>query len=56
MRRENIYLTMEEKKVLALEGKDVPICVGRSTDKNTFIAKLRGTIFDGSLKNKKLSL
>lgn len=56
MRKKTTYLTMDEKKKLALSGKDVPICVGRSTSKNIFIAKLRGTIFDGSLKNKNLSL
>lgn len=56
MKKKNVYLTMEEKRALALQGKKVPICIGNSRRKNSFIAKLRGTIFDGSLKNKKLNL
>lgn len=56
MKKKVVYLTMEEKKMLALDGKDVPLCVGRTAKKNSFIAKIRGSIFDGSLKNKKLSL
>lgn len=56
MNKKDIYLTMEEKRALAINGKDVPICVGRTSNKNTFIAKLRGTIFDDSLKNKKIGL
>ena len=56
MKNEKKYLTMEEKKELFFKGKTVPICVGKNSQKNTFIAKLRGTIFDGSLKNKRISL
>ena len=56
MNKTNKYLTIQQKKELALSGKDVPICI-RGTDlKNSFIAKIRGSIFDGSLKNKKLSI
>ena len=50
------YLTMEEKKSLALSGQKVPLCVGKASSKNGFIAKIRGSIFDGSLKNKKLKI
>ena len=48
------YLTLEEKRALALAGKRVPICIGKSS-KNGFIAKLR-CIFDDSLKNKTMQL
>jgi hypothetical protein len=48
------YLTLEEKRELAIAGKCVPICIGKSS-KNGFIAKLR-CIFDGSLKNKTMRL
>lgn len=50
------YLTIKEKKALVLAGKDVPLCVGESRKKNSYIAKLRGTIFDGSLKNKNINI
>jgi len=56
MRKKNTYLTMEEKKDLALNGKAVPICINRTSQKNSFIAKIRGSIFDGSLNNKKFSI
>lgn len=56
MRKRNTYLTMEEKKALALAGKEVPICVKGSSRKNSFIVKLRNCIFDGSLKNKKFNI
>ena len=56
MRKKTVYLTMDEKKELALNGKDVPICVGRFENKNSLIAKLRGTIFNDSLKNKNINL
>ena len=45
------YLTLDEKKELALSGKVVPICINVKSSKNGFIVKLRN-IFDGSLKNK----
>ena len=50
------YLTIEEKKKLALSGQKVPICVCKSSSKNGFIAKIRGSIFDGSLKSKTLKI
>ena len=56
MRKANTYLTIEQKKTLALSGKDVPLCVGNTVSKNSFIAKIRGSIFDDSLKNKKFSI
>lgn len=56
MSKEIKYLTIKEKKALILAGKDVPLCVGESRNKNSYIAKLRGTIFDGSLKNKNISI
>jgi hypothetical protein len=51
------YLTAKEKIQLALEGKDVPICVSCDLDKNRngFICKIR-SVWDGSLKNKKIKL
>ena len=48
------YLTLEEKRELALAGKCVPICIGKSS-KTGFIAKLR-CIFDDSLKNKTMKI
>jgi len=52
MKEKNIFLTMDEKYEMILQGKPIPICVGNSDPhkKNSFISKLRGTIFDGSLK------
>ena len=52
--KKNKYLTLEEKKQLALAGKQIPIFVGKSS-KNGFIAKLR-CIFDDSLKNKTMRI
>lgn len=51
------YLTAKEKRQLALEGKDVPICVSYGSDKNRngFVCKIR-SIWDGSLKKKKIKL
>lgn len=50
------YLTAEEKKKLALSGKPVPICTSSNTsERNGFIAKIR-SIWDGSLKNKRMEL
>ena len=53
----NKYLTAEEKKQLALDGKEVPICVsyGSNKNRNSFICKIR-SIWDGSLKNKRIKL
>ena len=48
------YLTLEEKRELALAGKCVPIYIGKSS-KNGFIAKLR-CIFDDSLKSKTMKI
>ena len=56
MSRQVKFLTIEEKKKLALSGQQVPFCVSKSSSKNGFIAKIRGSIFDGSLKNKKLKI
>lgn len=56
MKKNKVYLTMREKKALALSGKEVPVCIRGSKSKNYFIAKLRGTIFDGSLLRKKINL
>ena len=43
------YLTMREKYKNALEWKESPLGVSGSSNKNGFISKLRGTIFDGTL-------
>ena len=51
-----VYLSIDEKKTLALKGNDIPICVGKNACKNLFIVKLRGTIFANSLKNKKFCI
>lgn len=56
MKKKIKFLTVEEKRALALQGKEVPICIGDSTSKNSYIAKIRGTIFDGSLKYKKFHM
>lgn len=56
MRKNNVYLTMKEKKELALSGKVVPVCIRGSKHKNDFIAKLRGTIFGEPLVKKKINL
>ena len=51
------YLTCEEKKALALAGKDVPLCVKnhRSLNRNGYIAKIR-SVWDGSLKKARIKL
>ena len=50
------YLTMEEKKQLALEGKDVPVVISSSsTKRNSFICKIR-SIWDGDRKNKRMKI
>ena len=49
------FLTIEEKRELARQGKEVPIYMSSSSDKPSFIAKLRN-IHDGSLKNKRIKL
>ena len=56
MKKEIKFLTAEEKKNLAMQGKNVPVCIGSSVPRNSFIAKVRGTIFDGSLNHKKFYL
>ena len=51
------YLTMEEKKQLVMQGKEVPLCVSTTSykNKNSFICKIR-SIWDGSRKNKKMKI
>lgn len=49
------YLTLDEKKELALAGKTVPIHINVKSSKSGFIVKLRN-IFDGSLKNKTMRI
>lgn len=56
MYKTNKYLTMQQKKTLALSGKDVPLCVNGTNLKTQFIAKMRGFIFDDALKSKKFSI
>ena len=56
MNKTNKYLTIQQKKELALSGKDVPLCVRGTGSKNSFIAKIRCSVFDGSLKNKEFSI
>ncbi len=52
----NKFLTMQEKKELALAGKDVPLCVKTyGVKNNNFISKIR-SIWDGSIKNKKMKI
>lgn len=56
MKSKTVYLTIEEKKEIVKNGGVVPICIQGDGKKNAFIAKLRGTIFNGSLKNKRIKL
>lgn len=56
MKKKVVYLTIEEKRELALKGLSAPVCVGNSNKKKSFIAKLRGTSFDGSLGSKSIKL
>lgn len=56
MYKTNKYLTMQQKKDLALSGKDVPLCVNGANLKTQFITKMRGFIFDDTLKSKKFSI
>lgn len=49
------YLTLDEKKELALAGKTVPIHINAKSFKNGFVVKIRN-IFDGSLKNKTMRI
>ena len=53
----NKYLTIEEKRDLATQGKEVPLCVSTTSykKKNSFICKIR-SIWDGSLRNKKMKI
>lgn len=54
MKRRKKYLSIEEKRELIYSGKYAPICMSDSPIKESFIAKLRGSIFDDSLKNKRI--
>ncbi len=56
MKNQTEFLTMEQKRDLALQGKAIPMRIKKSGEKNSYIAKLRGTIFDGSLKKKRLGI
>lgn len=56
MYKTNKYLTMQQKKELALLGKDVPLGVNGTNLKTQFVAKMRGFIFDDALKGKKFSI
>ena len=56
MYKNNKYLTMQQKKELALSGKDVPLCVNDTNLKTQFIAKIRNCIFDDTLKSKRFSI
>lgn len=56
MRFRKKYLTMQQKKEIALEKGYLPVCVSGTKRKNSFIAKLRGTIFSGDLKGKNIKL
>ena len=51
------YLTMEEKRKLAMQGKEVPLCVSTISykKKNSFICKIR-SIWDSCLKNKNMNI
>lgn len=57
VKRKQRYLTIEEKRELALQGKSVPICINESQDNNRdiFIVKMR-SIYNGALKNKTLKI
>lgn len=50
------YLTIEQKKELLQQGKKIPLRVKGNSRKLNLIIKLRGTIFDGSLKMLKMGL
>lgn len=56
MYKTNKYLTMQQKKDLALSGKDVPLCINGTNFKTQFIAKMRDSIFDDALKSKKFNI
>ena len=52
MAKEMKYLSMKEKREIAQKGGRVSLCSTGSKNRNFLIAKLRGTIFDGSLNKK----
>ena len=56
MCKTNKYFTIQQKKDLALSGKNVPICVNSTNLKTQFIAKIRNCIFDDTLKSKRFSI
>ena len=56
MKRREKYLTIEEKRAYAYAGKRTPVCISDSPIKEYFIAKLRGSIFDGQLVGKRIKL
>jgi len=45
-----------KRKKMALAGERTPVCMSESSMKRDFIAKVRGLIFDGHLKNKQIKL
>lgn len=51
MKRRQKYLTVEEKRQLALEGKRIPVCTDERTDKKriTEQKKLSNTFFKNAL-------
>lgn len=50
------YLTIEQKKEFLRNGKRIPLRVKGNGRSLNLIVKLRGTIFDGSLKTQKMGL
>lgn len=50
------YLTIEQKRNYIRQGKKIPLRVQGDGRSLSLISKLRGTIFDGSLKNKRMGL
>ena len=50
------YLNIEQKKELLRQGKKTPLRVKGNGRSLNLIAKLRGTIFDGTLNLRKMGL
>ena len=50
------YLTIDQKKKYLQQGKKIPLRVKGNGRRLNLIAKLRGTISDGSLSMRKMGL
>ena len=54
MKQTKKFLSIKEKKELIRSGQYAPICMSNSPKILSFIAKFRGSIFDGYLKDKRI--